>query len=207
MKQLRKSMVIVFMLLVVLGNTLMVSASSADDVLIPYQNRLDEINEKLGTNYKLASEDELKAVDSSMNMLTDFFIKMDLDQFEDYIVDLHNNSEFEEPADCVKQNDIMLLADDSKQFYFYDKVHWFYLDTKTITVNNIMYYNSFVDAGSGFDLTETYPQYSAYNYDYSTSADSRKMEVTYYCTKYLSKYVTDATKYTVKHTYTAGESD
>ena len=68
-----------------------------------------------------------------------------------------------------------------------------------------MYYNSFVDAGSGFDLTETYPLYNAYNYDYETSADSRKMTVTYYCTKYLSKYVTDSAKYTIPHTYTAGE--
>lgn len=207
MKQLRKSMVIVLMLLVVLGNTLMVSASNAEDVLIPYQNRLNEINEKLGTNYKLASEDELKTVNSSINMLTEFFIKMDLDEFEDYIIKLHNNSKFEEPTNRGDQTGIMPLADDSKQFYFYDKVHWFYLDTKTVTVNNVVYYNSFVDAGSGFDLTETYPQYSAYKYDYSISSDSRKMEVTYYCTKYLSKYVTDATKYTIKHTYTAGVSD
>ncbi len=55
MKQRKASMAIVLTLLVVLGNTMMVSASDAEDVLLPYQNRLNEINEELGTNYKLAS--------------------------------------------------------------------------------------------------------------------------------------------------------
>lgn len=204
MKQLKKSFIIVFALMMVLGNTLSVSANNIDSVLLPYEDRLSEINEELGTNYKLATEDELNAVDTSMDNLIDFFTSMDLEEFEDYIMELHNNSLIEESTDCREENSIMPLADDSKQFYFYDKVHWFYLDTKTVTVNNVVYYNSFVDAGSGFDLTETYPQYSSYNYDYSVSSDSRKMTVKYYCTKYLSKYITDATKYTISHTYTAG---
>lgn len=206
MKQLRKSMVIVLMLLVVLGNTLMVYASNTEDVLLPYQNRLNEINQKLGTNYKLASEDELKAADSSMNMLIDFITKMDLDEFEDYIIELHNNSDFEESTNRGEQIGITPLADEVKQFYFYDKVHWFYLESYVVTVNNVVYYNSFKKAGSGeVDATHTYPRYDAYDNDYSISSDSRKMDVTYYCIKYLSQYVTDGTKYTIKHTYTAGE--
>ena len=141
MKQLRKSFIIVLALIMVLGNTLSVSASNIEDVLLPYEDRLSEINEELGTNYKLATEDELNAMDTSMDKLIDFFTSMDLEEFEDYIMELHNNSVIEENTDCREENGIMPLADDSKQFYFYDKVHWFYLDTKTVTVNNVVYYN------------------------------------------------------------------
>lgn len=72
MKQLRKSFIIVLALIMVLGNTLSVSASNIEDVLLPYEDRLSEINEELGTNYKLATEDELNAMDTSMDKLIDF---------------------------------------------------------------------------------------------------------------------------------------
>ena len=85
MKQLRKSFIIVLALIMVLGNTLSVSASNIEDVLLPYEDRLSEINEELGTNYKLATEDELNAMDTSMDKLIDFFTSMDLEEFEDYI--------------------------------------------------------------------------------------------------------------------------
>ncbi len=204
MKQLKKSMTICLLVLVVLGNTLVVSATNTEDILQPYQNKLNEINEKLGTSYKLASEDELNAIDSSMSMLTEFITNMNLDEFENYIMELHNNSEFEEPVDCREIPDIMPLADESYQIYIYEGVHYFYLKSKTVTVNNVVYYNSYVAAGSGVSGSH-YPYYESYNNDYSISSDSRKMEVTYYCTKYLSEFVTDAKKYTIKHTYTAGE--
>ena len=118
MKQLRKSFIIVLALIMVLGNTLSVSASNIEDVLLPYEDRLSEINEELGTNYKLATEDELNAMDTSMDKLIDFFTSMDLEEFEDYIMELHNNSVIEENTDCREENGIMPLADDSKQFYF-----------------------------------------------------------------------------------------
>jgi len=86
MKQLKKSFIIVFTLMMVLGNTLSVSANNIDSVLLPYEDRLSEINEELGTNYKLATEDELNAMDN----LIDFFTSMDLEEFEDYIMELHN---------------------------------------------------------------------------------------------------------------------
>lgn len=130
MKQLRKSFIIVLALIMVLGNTLSVSASNIEDVLLPYEDRLSEINEELGTNYKLATEDELNAMDTSMDKLIDFFTSMDLEEFEDYIMELHNNSVIEENTDCREENGIMPLADDSKQFYFYDKVHWLVLEYK-----------------------------------------------------------------------------
>lgn len=40
MKQLRKSFIIVLALIMVLGNTLSVSASNIEDVLLPYEDRL-----------------------------------------------------------------------------------------------------------------------------------------------------------------------
>lgn len=205
MKALKKSFSVVLILTLLLGNTISVHASSVVDTLQPYEDKLSEINEELGTNYKLASEEELNAMDTSTSMMVEYITSMSIDEFENYIIELHNNSAISDRDKTVEDSGVMPLADESKQFYFYDKVHWFYLDTKTVTVNNVVYYNAFVDAGSGFDPTETYPQYSAYDYSYSVSADSRNMTVTYYCTKFLSKYVTDATMYTIPHTYIAGE--
>lgn len=69
MKQLKKSFIIVFTLMMVLGNTLSVSANNIDSVLLPYEDRLSEINEELGTNYKLATEDELNAMDNLIDFL------------------------------------------------------------------------------------------------------------------------------------------
>lgn len=40
MKQLRKSFIIVLALIMVLGNTLSVSASNIEDVLLPYEDTL-----------------------------------------------------------------------------------------------------------------------------------------------------------------------
>lgn len=116
-------MTICLLVLVVLGNTLVVSATNTEDILQPYQNKLNEINEKLGTSYKLASEDELNAIDSSMSMLTEFITNMNLDEFENYIMELHNNSEFEEPVDCREIPDIMPLADESYQIYIYMRAY------------------------------------------------------------------------------------
>ena len=146
MKALKKSFSVVLILTLLLGNTISVHASSVVDTLQPYEDKLSEINEELGTNYKLASEEELNAMDTSTSMMVEYITSMSIDEFENYIIELHNNSAISDRDKTVEDSGVMPLADESKQFYFYDKVHWFYLDTKTVTVNNVVYYNAFVDA-------------------------------------------------------------
>ena len=126
---------------------------------------------------------------------------MSLDEFESYITDLYYKDHKSKETQGINQlsktvfsknrlpvNKVMKTVN-SQQFYFYDKVHWFELNTKVVTINNVVYYNSFISAKTGLDLTNSYPQYQSYNTSHTISADSRKMTVTYYCTKYLSQYI------------------
>ena len=218
MKVIKNSIVAVFALVIYIFSSLTVYASSDESVpLKEYESKLEEINVRLGTSYALASENELEIIGESMDSQKEFITAMSLDEFESYIIDLYYNDQKSRETQDTEQLSKTVFSDDqlsadkamravnSQQFHFYDNVHWFELNTKVVTVNNVVYYNSFVSAGTGFDLTNTYPQYKSYNTSYTVSADSRQMTVTYYCTRYLSQYITDGVSYSIPIVFTAGE--
>ena len=193
-------------------------ASSEESVVLEkYENSLEKINRKLGTSFAFATETELRRIGESIDSQKDFITTMSLDEFESYITDLYYKDHKSKETQGINQlsktvfsknrlpvNKVMKTVN-SQQFYFYDKVHWFELNTKVVTINNVVYYNSFISAKTGLDLTNSYPQYQSYNTSHTISADSRKMTVTYYCTKYMSQYITDGTSYSIPVVFTAGK--
>ena len=60
--------------------------------LSDYQAELDKINEELGTNYSFPKEDLLKAEGRTLKDVEEFFQKMTLEEFRDYVIDASQNA-------------------------------------------------------------------------------------------------------------------
>lgn len=205
----KKSVAILLLMVFICSNSFSVIAADAKDVLLPYRDKLAEFNEKMGTQYKIPTESELQVVNNTLEELKAFYTNMSIEEFENYIMELHIqniSSEKELHQQLVnEENGIMPLAKDSFQTYFYSTHNFFWLEAKTVTVNDVVYYNSFVDAGTGYSGVKDYPYYDIINTSYSVSDNSRKIYVTYKYSKYLSQNLMDAVLYSSKITFTAGK--
>lgn len=134
---------------------------------------------------------------------------MDLNEFEEYILEMHDQNAQNSEAriqNVIAVNDgISARATETEQFYYYSSSNrnYFTLKSKIVTVNNVAYYNSFVNAGYNSKATG-YPYYVPMSISYSVSSDSRQMTVSYNCSKYISATLIDTGYYTINVTYTAG---
>ena len=202
-------MAILFALTLLVNGSFSALAATESDVLLPYREKLNLLNEELGTQYKIPTNEELAVTDMTVQELNDFYTSMDLNEFEEYILEMHDQNAQNSEAriqNVIAVNDgISARATETEQFYYYSSSNrnYFTLKSKIVTVNNVAYYNSFVNAGYNSKATG-YPYYVPMSISYSVSSDSRKMTVSYNCSKYISATLIDTGYYTINVTYTAG---
>ena len=60
--------------------------------LLPYREKLNLLNEELGTQYKIPTNEELAVTDMTVQELNDFYTSMDLNEFEEYILEMHDQN-------------------------------------------------------------------------------------------------------------------
>lgn len=208
-KRLKYAMAMVVAMILVISNSFSVLAATEVDVLLPYKEKLAVLNEEMGTQYKIPTREELSATDMTVQELNAFYTSMNLEEFEDYILEIHAQNITDNEArtqNVVAVSEGMpARATETEQFYYYSSSNrnYFTLKSKIVTVNNVAYYNSFVNAGYNSKATG-YPYYVPRSISYSVSSDSRQMTVSYSCSKYVSATLIDTGYYTINVTYTAG---
>ena len=208
-KRLKYALAILFALTLLVNGSFSALAATESDVLLPYREKLNLLNEELGTQYKIPTNEELAVTDMTVQELNDFYTSMDLNEFEEYILEMHDQNAQNSEAriqNVIAVNDgISARATETEQFYYYSSSNrnYFTLKSKIVTVNSVAYYNSFVNAGYNSKATG-YPYYVPMSISYSVSSDSRQMTVSYNCSKYISATLIDTGYYTINVTYTAG---
>ena len=60
--------------------------------MLPYREKLNLLNEELGTQYKIPTNEELAVTDMTVQELNDFYTSMDLNEFEEYILEMHDQN-------------------------------------------------------------------------------------------------------------------
>lgn len=208
--KIKKILAILCTLSVFCCNDFAVFASEAD-VLKPYEEKLAEINNELGTSYKIPDANELSVTGMTEAELISFYTAMDMDEFESYILEMDENNQTEEIIvlqSPYNKNGISLSATSSTQKYYYSTSNnnYLYIKTSVSTSGGKKYYSSINSLGSNSTATG-YPYYSVKSYSYSKSSNSRQVTCSYKCSKYLSSTIIDTGSYTVKVTFTAGGGD
>lgn len=208
-KRLKYAIAILFSLTFLIFNSFAVLSATESEILVPYKEKLAAFNKIMGTQYKIPTSEELSATDWTIQELNNFYTSMNLEEFENYISELHaqNIADNEaKPLNAVVANGWKSSkATETEQFYYYSSTNknYFTLKSKIVTINNVAYYNSFVNAG--YNSTATgYPYYVPSSVSNSVSSDSREMTVSYKCSKYISATLIDTGYYTIDVIYTAG---
>lgn len=84
-KRLKYALAILFALTLLVNGSFSALAATESDVLLPYREKLNLLNEELGTQYKIPTNEELAVTDMTVQELNDFYTSMDLNEFEEYI--------------------------------------------------------------------------------------------------------------------------
>lgn len=188
-----------------------VFANEESDRLSSYEERLEEINAKLGTSYKIADAEEVKATGWTYEQLIEYYTSMSLDEFEDYIVGLHENTPEFEPIEVVQPLDtepvLSTLATQSTQKFYYSSSNnnYLFITTNLVSSGGVSYYNNVLSYGRG--PVDKYPYYSPTGLSYTPSSDSRQLTCTFKCARYISAGIIDTGSYSLKVTFTAGGGD
>lgn len=191
---------------ILVSQGVMAYASEGTDSFHMYEEKLEELNNELGTTYQLTP-----AAGESYEDMVNYFSTMSMEEFEEYIKGCYESevefdSVMDKPLENVATNSGMERSTLGTQRYYYSaNANYLYIKAYTTTVSGVTVYTGDVNS-AGYSLS-VYPGYAANTYSTSFADDMRTVQVTYNCTKYLSKYVTDAVAYTLKITYGAGAGD
>lgn len=200
-KKLYKLFLAITIMILFLGNSLPVYASETDE-LSPYKERLEELNEKLGTDY---------IIDGNDKTVVDYFKNMSIDEFEQFICEAYkNDTNYGENYLPKTMNDIVnngisrsnnTLKRVEQKSYYDNYGNYFALLANETTGNNPQYVQ-FISGG----YNKTPKGYPYYKVSYATgkiSKNGKVMSVTYKCSKYVAANITDATVRKLTINYTA----
>ncbi|MBE5901049.1 MAG: hypothetical protein E7280_03990 [Lachnospiraceae bacterium] len=73
--------------------------SEEQDPLKPYKKKLEEINERLGTSFRILSAEESTNPDITDEEIIEFYTAMSMDEFEQYVLELYEKSKEEMNVD------------------------------------------------------------------------------------------------------------
>lgn len=203
------------------------SAFAVEEALSPYVEILDEFNEEYGTSYQLATPVQLDVAGESVEQMTDFFNDMSESEFYDYLydaylIDLSDESNYEQVCADEFDSSIELGAfmsystpdiinqtnNTGTQHYYYrgsDKQS-LYITASWTYGDGYNRYSKYLDDIGATYTDGVYPYYAPYDSTYSLANYSREMDCTFYCTRYVAKYVTQG-NYIIPVTFVAGGGD
>ena len=134
-KRLKYALAILFALTLLVNGSFSALAATESDVLLPYREKLNLLNEELGTQYKIPTNEELAVTDMTVQELNDFYTSMDLNEFEEYILEMHDQNAKNSEAriqNVIAVNDgISARATETEQFYYYSSSNRNYFTLKS----------------------------------------------------------------------------
>ena len=74
--------------------------ASGDEIQV-YRDELKQMNEEMGTNYQIISEQDCNETDMTYDEVIEFYQGMTVEEFRAYIIRLHNQSEELEETEPV----------------------------------------------------------------------------------------------------------
>lgn len=167
-------------------------AETNEDALLPYEEKLEELNKELGTNYELSATDG-----DTYDEVVEFYSQMTINEFEEYIRKAYAG----ETEDPEVDTGVIVPRSSSSQRFYYDGINYFYM-TSTLTVENgVLRYSGIESTGS---RVVSYPAYKMTSYNFEFQNNKRKVKGTWKCVKCIAKNVIAAGSYTKSCTFEAG---
>lgn len=183
-------------------STAVLAYETNSDELAPYEERLAQLNEELGTDYQLYPSEGW-----SDNEMIEYFSNMTIDEFESYIV-----SAYQAEQECNTESGISIQstinesadinAAYSTQRYYYDaNGNSLYLKAYITVIDDTTYYTGEVYATGS--TIQSYPAYKSNSCYVSFSNNNTTAACTWTCVKYVSANVISATSYHISCTFTS----
>lgn len=166
-----------------------VTASANENVMKPYEEKLNQINQELGTDLKFNVEDE-----ASISQMEQFYTSMSLEEFDAYIRNAIKNAQnydkkFE--TDIKNESEIEPLEETVEQRYIYDTVHYIYVKVNTNVEHGVRTYTAFHGAGDN-NSQGSYPYYSLTSYVANFSENKKVLYCNFSCYRYIAPDICDA---------------
>lgn len=197
-------LVIALLLSLCLGNV-SIYADDGGDSLEKYKKEINIMNEKLGTNYEIITEEEADDAGINYQDAIESIQSMSLDEFDKYIETLYSDNIDDNVSMQSDGNSIATQSDVTlkqvEQRHYYDNYGNFFSVVAKIATNTTTYVQ-YIKAGYNTHA-KGYPYYKASSASYKMLNGSKQMQVTYNCTKYLSATIIDGSYYKIGITYTA----
>lgn len=185
-------MVLLLSVMLIVDNKNIVMAETVDNALFSYLQKLEELNDELGTNYELCATEG-----DSYDELVSFYTEMTLSEFEQYIREAHET----EMNDVKSDSLIVEPYSASSQRFYYDGTNYFYVDSELTVENGVLRYSGIQSTGSRI---VSYPGYKMTSYDFVFQNSKRNVNCTWKCVKCVAQNVIAAGSYTKSCKFTAG---
>ena len=173
------------------------------DILKPYMDELELINDELGVDYCIVSSDEMS--EEEYAEMVEFFSMMSISDFRNYIMAAHQNDITNASADVLPTEQIAPAAYSNTQRYYYSG------GSNYLSINSTLYtadgYERYYSVNNGNSNMVSYPAYYATSLSSTISSDKRTVNCSFNCTKYITAYVSDTSFHVVRVTFTAGGGD
>lgn len=187
--------------MVFVQDTTIFAGETSVSKLAPYEVKLEQLNESLGTDYQLQPSEGC-----TYDEMAEYFNDMTLTEFETYV---RNAYKAEQEMDAkmkapihTNSNVFSTFSTLGTQRYYYNGSNYLYLRAYTTTVSGSVIYTGDVD-GTG-SVINSYPAYKSRSCAVSFSSDKKTASCSWKCVKYLNKNLISATDYTVNCTFAAG---
>lgn len=192
-------------LMLMVSNSVLTLAAENNDIT-KYEQRLQGINEQLGTQYKIPNAQESEAIGGNYQDVVDFYTALSMEEFEQYIYQMYEMDKNDSSEDFQK---ITMEAPaveprgiEQQNYYYSSSSNYLFIKANVITVSGVKYYNSVQSYGSS--AAYSYPYYKPMGFSYTPLADSRQLKCSFRCSKYLSSNLIDTAVHTLTVTFTAG---
>lgn len=204
------------MVIVVMGSFLLIPSIKTDaaDALMPYREKLAELNVDLKTSYTFPSEEQLAKEGETYADLVEFYTNMTLEEFRDYVLDAYQRAIASEDQTSA-ENRAVAAGNRAKEIeeavpYSYSSTQRYYY---TIVNYNNLYIKATCYTGDGeryssinsFGESHTaYPYYDPTSMDKLFNTGRTKVACTFHCNRYLAKNLLDTDKEAITIQFTAG---
>lgn len=184
-------------------------------VVTVYEECLKNLNEELGTCYGLLSEELLEARGSSLSQMYSFLAEMTVEEFEEYIRELHNNQSSigisSTNFDDLLENTVINprgYQDEQRCYYYISgmlyNVNYFSLKSTVYYADGALRYSTVDDFSSYYG---EFPCYQIISSTHTFSEDRTQVMFNVTCAKFISEYVMQTVYVQKTIVFTAGDED
>lgn len=195
-------------MILLFSNVMPTFASNYANKMAPYEQKLNEINKELGTDYEFAYSDG----DIPEKEIINFYTSMSIDEFDAFIRDAINEDNILSQKMETQEYEYVYNLNPNPygmkydQKYYYDGLHYVGLQTTYDVRNFITVYTSadrWYDSGS----LGKYPYFSPYYCNTGLRNNNRSIYCVYDCQRFIAAGVKQPATVQIKVTFNVGEGD